>query len=199
MSCKKSRCSVISLRNNYRYSHFKLHDQVIHSNTLAHQYVANIFLQYQIMEFTSCSASARVTSPSQPLAPNARTGRLYNENSLNAALTFQLYTSATSRFYFPREGSNTVSRDEFAAMPLRPHSLTFTSSSESSADRPRQLAAILDEAINISNEFLLLSSNDDPRVSPSLLAQPRGMVTPEDQQPRQIRKNERRRRDEPKE
>ncbi len=152
------------------------------------------------MEFPSCAASVRATSPSQPQTSNTRTGRVHNENSLNAALTFQLYTtSATSRYPFPRDGSNAVSRDEFAAMPFRPHSRTFTSSSESNANRSRQLAAILDEAINLSNEFLLHDSNDDPRVSSSLLAQPRGTVTQEEQQQRQTRKDERRRRNQPKE
>jgi hypothetical protein len=149
------------------------------------------------MESPNCAVALQSAS-SHPLPPTARTGQEYNENSLNAALLFQLHTSAQSRYITPENESNSVLRDGYASIPtLRPTSRPF-SLSLPNPNRSRPLSEILDEAINISNEFLFNDSNDDQRVVPSLFqrqTQPQDVVNQAQQ--RRTRKVQHHRRDQP--
>lgn len=149
------------------------------------------------MESPNCAVALQSTS-SHPLPPIARTGREYNENSLNAALAFQLHTSAQSRYITPENESNSVLRHGYASIPtLRPTSRPF-STSLPNPNRSRPLTDILDEAINISNEVLFNESYDDQRVVSSLIQQ---QTQPQDAvnqaQQRRTRKVQHRRRNQP--
>ena len=122
------------------------------------------------MESPNCAVDVQ-TSSSQNQSSTAMTGRGNNENSLNAALAFQLYTAASSRYSTPRNENISLLRDGYATTPvLRPHIRPF-SASLPNPNRSRSLSDILDEAIEISNEILLHDRNDDPREVSSLVSQ----------------------------
>lgn len=148
------------------------------------------------MEYRNCAAGvAQSTPPPHPMNSTSRTGRAYNENSLNAALAFQLYTSASYRYDSPRSETSSELNDDFDVTPLRPYRPFRTSMYSPNSTSP--LSDILDEAINISNEILLQSRDDAPRVLSSSLPhrqqEPQGAVSNQQQQ-RRLRKVQQHRR-----
>ena len=147
------------------------------------------------MEYRNCAAGvAQSTPPSQPMNSTSLIERSYNGNSLNAALAFQLYTSASYRYDLPRSETNNELSDDFDVTPLRQYRPFRTSMQ--SPNSTRELSDILDEAINISNEILLQNCDDAPRVLSSPLPhrqqEPQGAVSNQ-QQKRGSRKVQHRR------
>lgn len=119
------------------------------------------------MEPPNCAVAVRSTV-SHPVSSASRS-REYNENSLNAALSFQLYASASSRYNSLQTENGSVLRDGYLAAPVFPsHNRPFITTLPS-PNHPRDISDILDEAINLSNDLLLEDINNDPRVVSSFL------------------------------
>jgi hypothetical protein len=139
------------------------------------------------MEFPNCTVAIQSSSP-HPLSSTARNGRECNENSLNAALAFQLYASASARYNALQDERSDVLRDGYAVTPtLQSHSRPYVSSLPY-PQHSRPLSDILDEAINISNEILLQDRNGDPRVTSTLLLQRQSQDIGNQTQQRRTRK-----------